>query len=208
MPQNPLAATIAVQQSGSSFFSKSSRMGKTFDLFMGQRVPSNYEETYNGNMFMASNQTGATLSNALATTYTGFCLSNPIASTVNLILVKASLQIIVATSAIQAFGLITGSSAAGVVTHTTPITAWGTSFVGNGTPSSQAKVDAACTIVGTPVWSQFLGTLITTTEGYFTTDFNGSIVIAPGGYIAFGAFGAAGPTSGALGSMIWAEEAL
>lgn len=206
--QNPLAATIAVQQSGSSFFSKSSRMGKTFDLFVGQRVPSNYEETYAGSMFQASNQTGATLSNALATTYTGFCLSNPIASTVNLVLVRASLQIIVATAAIQSFGLITGSSAAGVVTHTTPITAWGTSFVGNATPTSQAKVDAACTIVGTPIWARFLGTLPTTSTGNFTEDEAGSIIIAPGGYVAFGAFGAAGPTAGALGTMVWAEEAL
>lgn len=217
MPQNALAATVMRVLSGSSYFQRQPQgnpqafASNISDLWVGQRVPANYEGTYAGNTFFAASQAAATLSNALATTYTGFCLSNPAASGKNLVLISAQATILVEPAAIQPFGLITGWSAAGVVTHTTPITAWGNSYVGLGgasPPASIAKVDAACTIVGTPVWSDWFGALTTGTLALAIRSYNGSVIIAPGGYAAFGAFGGAGPTTGFLGSMTWAEEAI
>lgn len=214
MPQNPIASTVSRVLSGGSFFQRQPQTNpqalasNITGLWVNQRVPRNYESNFAGNMFKAASQAAATLSNALATTYTGFCLSNPAGSGKNLVLVNAKATIIVEPAAIQAFGLITGWASAGVVTHTTPITAWGTAFIGNATSTSVAKVDAACTIVGTPVWSGWFDALTTGTLVQAEKYMDGNLIIAPGGYVAIGAFGGAGPTSGLLASMTWTEEAI
>lgn len=164
-----------------------------------------YAQAYNANLFRGANPTGVQLSAALAATYVGICLSNPIASTKNLALRRVAGVIIVAPAAFLALGLITGWSAAGVVTHTTPLTP-APSFINNAAVPL-GKLDSAATLVGTPVWASWLGAnLATGGNANFVEDYYGGIIIPPGGYVAIGAQ-AAGPAAGFLGSMEWEEVA-
>lgn len=162
-----------------------------------------YSAAYAGTLWNGANQAGATTSVGLATTYVGLCLSNPAASGVNLSVTKASCIIIVAPTAETGIGLITGYSAAGVVTHTTALTP-ANANVGSAA-AALAKLDAACTIVGTPRWERWLSVNIgTTNEMIADENVNGSILIPPGGYVAFGTT-VAGPTAGFLGAFQWEE---
>jgi len=161
-----------------------------------------YTPTKAGRVMMGANQTGATTSAALATTYTGLCLSNPAASGVNLSLLRVNVSLNVAPAALTAFGLIAGYAAGGVTVHTTPITPFN-SFL-NGT-APLAKLDAACTLVGTAAWARWLGeTPATTSVTTFSDMTNGGIIIPPGGYVAIGTT-IAGPTAGLLASFQWEE---
>ena len=163
-----------------------------------------YNATFNKRTFFAANQAGVTTSAGLATTYTGLCLSNPAASTVNLSPRRVSGALIVAPAALTAFGVIVGYSAAGVVTHTTPLTSLQSMFVGGGTVP-QGLTDAACTIVGTPAWAIWLGlTPSATGVVAFSLELQGSLLIPPGGYLAIGST-IAGPSSGLVASITWEE---
>lgn len=166
-----------------------------------------------GSNFRGSNSAGATLSAALATTYVGLCLSNPAGSTVNLVVKKVTGVIIIAPAAELALGLITGWSAAGVVIHTTAInTHIVNGYVGAATvsgsivgPASQANLDAACTIVGTPLWDRWLSCGPASTNNVtFNEDTEDDLIVPPGGYVAVGA-NAAGPAAGFLGTFQWEE---
>jgi hypothetical protein len=164
-----------------------------------------------GAVFSASNASTTTLSVGLATTYTGICLSNPAASTVNLVVRKVGIGVS-ATTAANAFGLATGWSSAGVVTHTTPITGILANYIGAATSSgsvglaaaSQAKVDAACTIVGTPLYTLFFGGVATSSVfgGLFSID--DGIIVPPGGYCCVVGTGG---TTGFWGTFNWEELA-
>lgn len=166
-----------------------------------------FNATFNKRTFFAANQSGVTTSAGLATTYTGLCLSNPAASTVNLSPRRVAGSLIVAPAALTAFGLIVGYSAAGIVTHTTPLTSLQSMFIGGGTVP-QALVDTACTLVGTPTWSIWLTiTSSATSVVSFSLELQGTRLIPPGGYMAIGST-IAGPTSGLLASIDWEEVAL
>jgi hypothetical protein len=154
---------------------------------------------------VVANQVGATTSVGLATTYTGLCLSNPAGSGKNLVLFHVSGNLIVAPAAVTSFMLIGGWSAAGVVTHTTPLTPL-SSLLG-GTATLVAKADAAATLVGTPAYIRALGQTTGATANLgFATAIEGGILIAPGGYVAIGS-NIAGPASGLIGAFMWSEEA-
>lgn len=167
-----------------------------------------------GALFRGSNQTAASLSAALATTYTGLCLNNPAASTVNLVVRRAS--VFFNASASAAFiGLISGWSAAGIVTHTTSLNADIVSaYVGGAAsggsivaPAPQANLDAACTLVGTPIWDRWIGAdAATTVNGAIDKDLEDDIIIPPGGYIAIGSSAAEGSTP-CVASFMWEEVA-
>jgi hypothetical protein len=166
-----------------------------------------------GASFRGANQSGATLSAALAATYTGLCLSNPAASTVNLSVKKIGGVITNAVSGQLGLGLIAGWSAAGVTVHTTPInTAILNSYIGAATasgsvlgPASQANLDAACTLVGTPAWVDWLAAnSAANSDLSFYVDLDESLLIPPGGYVAIGATAAQG---GFFGSFLWEELA-
>lgn len=155
-----------------------------------------------GNTYFASNQTARTWSVALATTHTGLVVSNPTTSGKNLVILKVGFSLSVAPVAIATIGLFTGYSTAGIVTHTTPLTP-ANCLIGN--PVGKALADEAATLVGTPIWT-------TPIMGGFTagalpagpsslTDVNGSIIVAPGGYIGIGALTAVL----GFGTIIWQE---
>lgn len=201
MPQNPFLVNAAATAAGVR--GPLSVGSLTNSLRVNQHIGGKYAYALGKNLYTAANATGATLSAGLATTYVGLCISNPAASTVNLLLRQVSANIIVAPAAFLALGLITGWVAGGVTVHTTPVTPI-SSFVGDATTPA-AKADAACTIVGTPAWSQwFASEAATATNPFFSSDLQGGILIPPGGYAAIGA-NVAGPTAGLLGSFEWIE---
>lgn len=205
MPQGPIPTQLFGQVQLPALASKPAQMGKQLDLLVGQSLPANYEATYAGQSMFGANPyaSAVTTSAALATIYVGLCLSNPAANTNNLVLLGVSVNLVVAPAALTAFGLILGYSAAGVVTHTTALTPLN-SFLNGAAPT--AKLDSACTIVGTPAWGPYLGSVTPTTTGVTASskDFAGSIIIPPGGYVAIGTT-IAGPASGFIGSMQWLE---
>jgi hypothetical protein len=193
MPQNNLGVAYGKNPAGN--FSPLSTDGD------GALIVSQGE----ANTFLAANPSGVTTSAGLATTYVGICLSNPAGSGVNLIVRRVAGQFIVAPSTVTGLGLITGYSAAGIVTHTTPLTPF-SRIIGTG-PTPKGLVDSACTIVGTPVWTAFLSeTLIATDLPSFSVDLAGMLILPPGAYVAVGTT-IAGPASGFQGSFSWEETA-
>lgn len=200
--QNPLKATVALFKGVQKQLAVDAQ-----GAVLGAALHAEYFESVIGKLSgLGANQTGATLSAGLATTYTGLCLSNPAGSTVNLSVHKASGVIEVAPSSELALGLITGFVAGGITVHTTALTVQN-ALIGLAATALQAKIDAACTLVGTPIWSRWMTVNFgTTTEMLFDSDLRGALVIPPGGYVAIGCT-AAGPTSGLLGSFEWEEVA-
>lgn len=202
MPQQPLGIVTA-QRAGSTSF-QSLLADSEGSLKVLQAEPANYASAFAGRIGIAMNQAGATLSAALATTYTGLCLSNPAGSVKNLVLIRLSGSFNVAPAALDYLGLITGFAAGGITVHTTALTPQN-GIIGAASPALVGLADAACTLVGTPVWTQLLGeTPGATSVLSFNVVLDGAIIIPPGGYAAVGS-SAAGPSAGFVGSMIWAE---
>lgn len=201
MAQYPMSAFIA-KVFGSSTQAQL-QVGAESDLIQSPLHGNKYHASKRGNLFIGANQTGATTSAALATTYTGLCLSNPAASGKNLALRRVSAVLNVAPAALTSVGLIVGYAAGGITVHTTALTPQSAKIGSGLTPV--AKLDAACTLVGTPTWGQWLTvTPAATSVVALTVDTEASMVIPPGGYVAIGTL-IAGPASGLLGSMEWEE---
>jgi len=151
---------------------------------------------------------GRTTTVGLATTYTGLCLSNTIGSPVNLALIKIGFGFTVAFTAASVVGLMTGYSPTTNVTHTTPVVPRSQYFSGVG--GSAGLLDQAATLPVAPTLNTFLGYGLT---GLITTqqqtnlsfiDVDGSIIVPPGGYVAFYTSTASGTNSGQF-SMTWEE---
>jgi len=207
MPQSPLAFVTNYINSLGASAQRPGRVDAQSALFVADRHSEGYESTYLGKSGFISNPTAVTLSAALATTYVGLCLSNPAGSGVNLELLEVAGALSVAPAALTQLGLITGYSAAGIVTHTTALTPQN-ALVGSSAAGLQGLVDSACTLVGTPVWSDVLAeTPAATSVVQFYRDIKGRLLIPPGGYVAIGA-DIAGPASGFRGSMMWSESPL
>jgi hypothetical protein len=199
------------------------RVGQQSDLFATPRHGKYYSSVYGtpsigtipaqaGSVFRASNQATDAISAALATAYTGLCLSNPSGSTVNLVVKRVTALFGPAPATQINLGLITGWASAGITAHTTPITQIVNAYVGAAPASgsvlsaaSQAKVDAACTLVGTPAWDRWLTTLAVSGDGGGVFDLDEDMIIPPGGYVAVGNLIAA--ASGFLGTFEWEELA-
>ena len=201
MPQGPLATAIA-QIFGSTKYTPLVA-GKQNDLLISQLHGTKYTPAYNAKLFSGANQTGVTTSAGLATTYVGLCLSNPANSAVNLIVRRVGGAFIVAPSTVTGFNLITGYAAGGITVHTTPV-APQCNLIGNAAVPV-GKLDSACTLVGTPLYSMVMGeTPTATTLSFFNTDVEGAFVLIPGAYLAIGTT-IAGPASGFQGSIEWEE---
>ena len=165
-----------------------------------------------GAVFRSSNQATDALTAALATTYTGICLSNPAGSGVNLAVKRVAAMFGPAPATQVNLGLITGWAAGGITAHTTPITQIVSAYVGGATsggsivaPAPLAKVDAACTLVGTPAWDRWLTTLAASGDGGVAVDLDDDLIVPPGGYVAVGNLVAV--ASGFLGTFCWEELA-
>jgi hypothetical protein len=208
MPQGPIPTQLFAQtQLPTANTSTPVQLGKTKDLLVGQLHSPYYEPAYGGTVMQGANPyaSAVTTSAALATTYLGICLSNPAGSSVNLVLSYVSAMFVVAPAALTAVGLITGYAAGGITAHTTALTPQN-AFLNGAAPV--AKLDSACTLVGTPVWAMWLAVNSATTTAISNfTKADGVMIIPPGGYVAVGT-SIAGPASGFVGSMVWEEVAV
>lgn len=207
MPQNPTTVVLYTQVDGGPSVPVIADAAGA--LPFAQRHGTLFGAAFAGALYQGGNQTGATLSAALATTYVGLCLSNPAASGVNLALQRVSGVLNVAPAALTSLGLITGYAAGGITVHATAL-APRNALINGAAPVG--LLDAACTLVGSgagsPAWAQWFGvTPGATSVAQFTANVDGSIIIPPGGYVAIGSL-IAGPTAGLLGSMVWEELAI
>lgn len=203
MPQGPTAvATFGQNPAGKSVPSMVDAQSAGLNT---QRHGKYYQSALSAGMHSGGNQAGAALSVGLAVTYVGLCLSNPAASGVNLAIKRVSGMLIVAPAAEDALGLITGWAAGGITAHTTPLNDKIVNGLIGSATASLANLDAACTLVGTPLWNRWLVAMPTaSTFPTFVVDIDDAIIIPPGGYAAIGALGAGG-AAGFLGSFEWEE---
>jgi len=159
------------------------RIGPQGDRMVSQLHGKLYEQAQRQQLFFAASQAATAVSVALTTTYTGLCLSNPAGNTKKLAVRQVGIGLSLAPAAIATMGLGGGYAAAGVVTHTTPLTTYSTD-IGNGAAST-GLADAACTIVGTPlVIMPLIGgfTAATLYSHFGLYDIEGAIVLNPGAY--------------------------
>ena len=175
------------------------------------------EACSNGELFCGANQSAVALTAALATTFTGLSLANPAGSGVRMEIVTVGISANAVASAATSFGLIGGWAAAGIATHTTPITVtlYGSCLIGPnsaGATGSKGLLDAASTLVGTPRWLAMFGqagTVATTSDGFVFSglfDLASQFAIDPGGYFAIGATVA--NTAAYFLSITWRERAI
>jgi hypothetical protein len=199
--QNPLAATIGRTPNNAQAQAAMDAQGA---LSSSQRHAKMFAAANAGTLFHAANPAGVTTTVALAAVYVGLCLSNPLNSGVNVAVGRVTGLFNVAPAALTALGLIAGYSAAVDVVHTAALTPHN-SFVGTGA-AAKAKVDSSSTLpAGTPYWAHWFGeTPGATSVGQFDEDFDGAIILPPGGYVAIGSL-IAGPAAGFLGSFVWEE---
>jgi len=166
-----------------------SRIGPAVDLMVSQYGGRLQETSRLGNMFYVANQAAVTTTIAAATTYTGLCISNPAGGAYNLVIHAAGFKLSAAPAGIAVLAVMGGYTAAGIVTHTTPL-AYGTAFAslnfGSGlTPT--ALCDAAATIVLPRVCWPLAGGFTAAalpSDGLAHADIGGAITIQPGGWAA------------------------
>lgn len=156
---------------------------------------------YNGGIVSQTTTVG------LATTYTGLVLSNPVGSPVNLVLNKCGYAFTVAFAAVAAIGLMTGFNASTNVTHTTPVTPRSQFF--NSAGGGVGLLDSAATLPTAPTVNTFFDSATTATAAvpplpHGIVDMEGSIIIPPGGYVAFFTSAASGAAGGFF-SFSWEE---
>ena len=183
------------------------RLGNLGDQIISELHGRYYEQTFRRNVFSAAVQAVGTTTVGLATTYTGLCVSNPVGSSVNLVILKASLmQSVIQSTQPEAFALAVGYNAATNVTHTTPVSAGlRSNFVGS-TYTGVALADTAATLPTAPTYHTFLQNTSSATVngngGVF--DLEGSIILPPGAYICF-VTPAQASVAGMWFSLAWEE---
>ena len=133
-------------------------------------------------------------------------MSNPAGSGVNLSVRRVRGSFEVAPAAVTGLMLIVGWAVGGITVHTTPLTPAQTLIGATGTPLG--KIDAACTLVGTPTYYGPLAvTASATALASFSEDLEGAVLLSPGAYLAVGTT-IAGPASGFLGGIEWVESVI
>jgi len=159
------------------------------------------QQTVSGNGYYVTNQTPVSTTAALATTFTGLAIGNPTGSGFNLLLTKVLVS--------QAAAGVAG--AVGIMGGTGSITASITPsprLLGVASPVAQAHATAGQTI-STPVLIATLGSLgsvATTAYGLndgLMMDFEGSIVVPPGAFIA--SYTTAATTTALIFTFFWEE---
>lgn len=188
------------------------RQGQLGDMIVSELHGRYYETAYRRNMYTAVLNTGTTTSAGLATTFTGLLLYNPQNSTVNLAINKVGYSFLVAFTAASAIGVMTGVAPTNPGTSATNTTVRA-NYVGLPNGSSQALTYSGATLTATgatPVLHSVFGAGLT---GAITTvpqipgmfyDFEGSIIVPPGTYIATYTSTASG-ASGTFASITYEE---
>jgi hypothetical protein len=180
------------------------RQGRLGDQIFSELHGRYYEACYRRNVFHAANTSAQSVSVALATTYTGLLLSNPLGSSVNLALQKVGLGLSAAPAAIAPLGILVGYNGSTNVTHSAPVTALRSSFVGVGA-APVGLVDSSATLPTAPTLAMLLQHGFTAaalpSSGPSLVDIEGSIILPPGAYA--GIYALAAVTG--LWSMSWEE---
>lgn len=182
------------------------RQGRLQDLIVSELHGRYYEQAFRGNVFHGCNQAAQALSVGLNTTYTGICLSNPAGAGVNLVLLKISLALTAAPAAADPIMLAVGFNAAGVTSHTTPLSPLSTKLGSGLTPVG--KLDSACTLPTAPTYAMPLMGGFTAaafpSTGPSVPDMEGMFVLPPGSYALIAATSAAS----IFGGIAWEEVPL
>lgn len=199
MALNEIKVGPIAQADGTTPIARGGRNGETI---VGDAHGRYYEAASRGKVYVGGNQAATAFSVALNTTYTGVVLANPVNSGFNLALLQASLVLTVAPVAIASIALFGGYVQGGITVHTTPLVPWST-LLGN--TGGIAKISAAATLVGTPLWLPGLKGGFTagalSADGAALADIGGSIIVPPGAYVGIGALTA---VTG-MGSLVWEE---
>lgn len=163
------------------------RLDKNAAILVTEMNARYYQTTKDGLGFTAATQALVTTTVGLATTYTGLVVSNPTTSTVDLVLLFASImQSVLQATQVEAFALATGNNATTNVTHTTPV-APKSSYIGSGLTGT-GLADVSATLPAAPFYDTFItntGTATADSTGIQVVDLGGSIILAPGGYACF-----------------------
>jgi hypothetical protein len=183
---------------------------------MGEQIGSQlhgtyYEATYRRSVFSGGNVTGVTTTIGLAGTYVGLALTNPLASGFNLVLLKCGWALKVAQSgAAVIIGLMTSYNANLAVTQTVVVTP-ASNLIGLGaapvgllgssiTLPSSANFTSVRTILGCAGTAAVSD--VTHPPCFF--DIDGSIILPPGGVVAFFT-DVVTATNSFFGSFLWEE---
>ena len=188
------------------------RSGQLGDVILSELQPRYYEQGYRGNVYTIAMQSPTYISAGRNVIYNGLCLSNPITSSVNIVLLKAGYSLVDVPVICTSIGLMVGYSNIMDNVHTNNIQCQPAVFQGLGNFSQQyAEVDTACqplNSIPTPVYifSQMGNGSITNQMIYGNTlaDIGGSIVLAPGAYVAFYSTTTT-ITNCFMGSFVWEE---
>jgi hypothetical protein len=177
------------------------RAGRQGDLIVSELHGRYYEQTVRGNVFSVCTQgTGVTTTAALATTFTGLAVGNPTGSGVNLVLNKFTAAQF-AVGAAATIGIMGGAGS--ITASLTP-----QSRVIGGGQTSKAVATAGQTI-STPLLIATFGSVgSVATTGYglepgILVDFEGSVIIPPGSFVA--SYTAIVTTSALQFSFSWEE---
>jgi hypothetical protein len=208
LPVQTIVGGVAPATAGS--LPQSLRVGATGELIAAELHGCYYEPCVRKTMFSGSNIAAVATSAGFSLADTGFCLTNPIGSTVNLVLNKIKYAPLAAQSAALQLGLMTGYSASSAVSQTTPLVAL-SNFVGQ--PAGQGLIAAAVTMPVAPTRVILLDSLLTgaitvsPTGGCNVLDMQGSLIVPPGGYVAFYTSAASAAASLSFG-MTWEEVSI
>ncbi len=181
-------------------------LGKSGDIYVSEFHGRYYTQAKSGNLYFAANQAVATTTAGLATTYTGLCISNPTTSTVDCVLLTASvMQSVVQSVQIEAYAIAVGYNATTAVTHTAALA------VHNANPAfpvGTVVADTSSTLPTAPFYALFLENTATATQNGtgFAFDLGGSILLPPGGYACW-VTPAQASVAGAWFSFGWEEVA-
>lgn len=204
MPQATIQAQVGPQVLTDGSVANA-RLEKTGSVVMQELHGRYYESAYRKQMFSAS-AAGVTTSAGTTTTFTGLAVSNPIGSSVNLAVNKVGAGFSVALAAGAVVGVMAGYSTVNT-TNTTTTVARSNIFTGGA--GGVATAITSGTLTGTPTVVAVLGSA---GSGALTTyafapqqfDFEGSLIIPPGGYVASYTSTASG-AAGATFSIQWEE---
>ena len=158
-----------------------------------------YTQSYRGSMFYATTVAATAPAIYTATAVTGLSIWNPASSGKNIVLAKATVAKVTAASAAVMLGFALIQNAGSGVATGGPIsatTALSTALRGggllnnSGQNASIALVSTASTVVAPTQFIPMLGmttdVITTSAEGTsFVFDFEGSLILQPGSYIAF-----------------------
>ena len=175
-------------------------------LLVSELQPRYSSLAYAGKLYSAANPTGITSTafvSGTTTVFLGFCLSNPVGSLVNLHLLKVGYACAIPPASVQPVVLGRGFNAGTSVTHTTPLTVTNSLLSG---AAGTGLVDSSYTVPTAPTTHSIIGQITTVAPNFapILTDYEGSVIIPPGGYVIVASL-VAGGASGAFASALWAE---